>query len=460
MKKYKIVRRTEINKHIHIVNKYDAYIAFLDTMIQDENCNEEKLQKYNELIDDLMFKRDEYINKILGVSSIERAYMMSGNKKLLELGEVMNEVLNFFENNTSFSLDTIKRRIEHNLVDVSIVEKFPDNPTGQGYYDSTFGEMAIREDKIKSDDIKFLIRHELTHVLGNQMVNGVKVSGYSKAYGGDSISLIHVNKKEKFLNSLHRVFAGNISKESKYVQFNEACVEMFALKDVPLQSKSMFNYWCINKNLYTNFREGCYYIFNSNFVREIMIASGVNESELFDGLFDYKSSKKVIKKIGGRTFRKIAGNMDKLYGELKEYNNVLDEIFDKYYKEDMADVIKSVFECCTAEEIEKIDDVRKKAEKRMSLIEKMIIDKLLIKRLKKLDGEEKKSLLEEFSKFVVFERDYFEKVSGFKVSIDDGNDTHRWIEKYRVDSCKKIDGEEIKDSDKENVVKQENREDI
>lgn len=457
MKKYKIIKREELNKHRHIINKYNAYITLLEKMIQDGNCNEEKFQKYNDLIVHLMNKREEYISKILGISAIEMAYASSGNEKFFELGEVMNEIFEFFENNTSFSIDTIKQIIGQNLIDVSIVEKFPDNPTGQGYYNSAFGEMAIRADQINSDEIKFLIRHELTHVLGTQVVNGVEVSGYSKKYGDDSIALISSNKKDGIFSRLNSVFARFFSKKSKYMQFNEACVEMFAVKDVPLQNKSMYDIWYINKGLNTNLPEGSFYIFNSNFVREMMIASGVSESELFEGLFDYKSSEKVMKKMGGRTFKEIAYNMDKLYEELKGYNDVIEDIFDKYYEENMEGGVEKIFEYCTDEEIGKRDTARDQVEKRMSLIEKMIIDKVLVKRLKKLDGEERKRVLEEFCGFIVCERDYFEKVTGFESKMNVENDEQGWIDRYRVDICKVNDGENV---DRGNVVGDGDRDDI
>ena len=140
------------------------------------------------------------------------------------------------------------------------------------------------------------------------------------------------------------------NKQKKNNQFNEACVEMFAHKDVPLQTKSTYSIWFFEKNLNTNFSTGSFYIYNANFVREMIIAAGISEDELFKGLFDYKSSEKVMKKFGNKTFKTISNNMEKLYSKLNIYNTFIEGLFDKYYDSSMQEE-DEIFKLCTTDEI-------------------------------------------------------------------------------------------------------------
>ena len=56
-------------------------------------------------------------------------------------------------------------------------------------------------------------------------------------------------------------------------------------------------------------------------------------------------------------------------------------------------------------------------EQNISTMEKMIIDKILLPRLSKINEDEKRNLLAEYSKFLMLSKDYLQEKTGINVMI-------------------------------------------
>ena len=54
-------------------------------------------------------------------------------------------------------------------------------------------------------------------------------------------------------------------------------------------------------------------------------------------------------------------------------------------------------------------------EQNISTMEKMIIDKILLPRLSKINENEKKNFIAEYSKYLMLSRDYLQEKTGFKI---------------------------------------------
>jgi len=295
--------------------------------------------------------------------------------------------------------------------------------------------MEILENKINSDEMKYLLKHEFTHVLGTQLKGDMVYSGYSRSY--DECGHIMAGMNDDIFSMLKRTIFRKLKINKRYEQFNEACVDMFALKEDKEEIKSVSSLWNLDYELYTNVNISSYYVFNSQFVNQMTIGSKVSKNELFEGLFDYKKSNEVIRKFGTRNFKKLAKDMDILVEELNEYSNVYDNILDKYYDEENNVVTKSnALKKCSASEIEKIEKSKSKVENRISKIEKTIIDKMLLKNISKMDESQRKKVLEEYSKFIIKEKEYFEKTTGFSYKKTADENRNTWEDSIKVDLSK------------------------
>lgn len=87
----------------------------------------------------------------------------------------------------------------------------------------------------------------------------------------------------------------------------------------------------------------------------------------------------------------------------------------------------------------------------------MIIDKILLPRLKRLPMDKKQSLLEEYSMFLISEREYFVQKTGYKAVTANTPQTSEWFKHYDVEQL--LIAENAKE-DSSNTKKLEKNHDI
>ncbi|MBQ3414293.1 MAG: hypothetical protein IJH39_02890 [Clostridia bacterium] len=466
--KYKVKQITnrkienDVEKTKILLKKYEFYTKYLENILYKNEPGSEKYEKIYNLKFDLDMKRENLINEKLNLSALRRSYEWAEDKddRIFDVAEVMDEVFEFFEKNTKLTKDEVNNIVEKNLMEVAIYDEFKDNPYGIGFFDMAFGELAIKAKEIKGD-LKYLLRHEFTHLLGTKIHKNVKISGYSKepvhySENGTELSMVSSNT---FLNSLKKLFSKNKIEEKQNEQFNEALVDMFASKDKEFKEYNMNSLIGIDMNIYSNLNRGSCYIFNSNLVRQMIIARGVEEEKVFEGLFDEKCSKKVIKNFKPKIFKKISKSMDNINQYLTDYMNISDDLYEKHYEEN--DMEFDYRERCSKEELEKENKEKNKFMNEISKTERTIIDEILLPRIRKIGDKEKTKVLQDYSKFIINERDYFSKMTGFEfITKDTKKEENKFLENlkientsklYEIDESQKIGLEE--DKDKQEITK-------
>lgn len=184
--------------------------------------------------------------------------------------------------------------------------------------------------------------------------------------------------------------------------FNESAVEMFVAQDEEYREEKVLNYK-INTNQDLN--EGIYCL-NSNLIHQMLIARGISEEEFYKGLYNYKISKQIMGKFKKGTFKKLSSNMDTIFEELKNYYNIEDKIYKIEESNNSAD---------TSQLKNEMNKHKSKLENTVSSSERMIIDKILLPRLKRVPLNEKQKLLDEYYKFIISEREYFKSKTNYQV---------------------------------------------
>lgn len=418
MKKYRIksqIKCEDMSK-IEIAKrelaKYEFLSKYLERVISKKemqpNFDTYKLFEAQCKIDG---KIDEIKKKYLTLGSLKMSYEMFGNKNIFNVADVIGRIYDFFEENTEFSREYIIEKIDESIFTVEIYKEFENNPYGCGFFDSDFGELAVKESQINKEDFEKLLRHEITHVLGHDNIKKYSISGYAIRPKFQDIS--NNNKINSILNWIKNKLKINETREQN-VQFNEACVEMFAHKDQKLEQKNLKKIWGIDVDVYTNFSKGSFYLFNANLVRQMIIANGVSENDLYKGLFNYKHAEKVIKKFKRKTFKKISVGMDEIYESLSALGNT-----DVDSKEE-----KIAIEVC---------------KESISKVEKTIIDEILLPKISKISNSEKDELLEKYYKFIIFSKDYFIEKTGFNLAPKDvHSETQNYKDKLHVEPAMKI----------------------
>ena len=283
---------------------------------------------------------------------------------------------------------------------------------GVGCFDSVFKELLIKSSEINSGELKKLLIHEFTHLLGNLELKNGHITGYSSdPYYDYNDSQKMTNFSNNFFMNLIRAIIKKQGLKTEHVQFNEACVEMFTRDDEPLEEKSLKDCWNMDISLYTNFSVGSLYIFNANLVRQMITAQGIAVDDLFDGLFDYQHAKNVMKRFGKKKFDTMSKGMDRIY-------------------ERVSDVSKTSYG--SKEERVCLD----KLEAEISIEEKFIIDQILLPKLAKMKGNDKQNVLNEYYKYIMFEQEYFVEKTGFVPSRKiQSSEERKFKEGLYVEAC-------------------------
>lgn len=382
-----------------------------------DNMNKrEYTEKEKELLAELEAK-GEYDSELDSIFCEFRAIELHfdlGDKRVLKLIKPFRKAVDYIESHSRLTREEILQRVNNVIQYIEIVKEYKDDPTGVGYVDGLFGGLSLREDVLDDEEYLYkFIRHEMTHMMGERYVKKVlnnrpiKISGYSAED-------VYSKKKE----------APN---ENEY--FNESVVEMFIAQDNEYEKIDVLGY-----EIHTNQEndDGLYTI-NGNLIRQMIIARGIAEEELFNGLFDYNYSKDIIKRINRvpilGPFKKISKNMDDIF------NGVLD-VYDKLDKNE--------------------DDSKEKGilDEKISQTERIIIDRLLCPSIRNLDETERQQLLSRYYPFIISEKEYFISKTNFRPRITNGESTNV-IEHIDVPPLEGIGSE--KNRENSNNRKKDNR---
>lgn len=462
-KKYKIneIKNRKINSEVErtklLIKRYEVWEKYLKSIL--ENPNKKSSINYDELYylqGNLEYKKESLIDQKLKFLGLRMGYGYEDDIKrddrYFDIANVLDGVIDFFVQNTSMKRDEIEGIIDQRLVEVVIFDEFEDNKYGIGYFSSDFGELAVKSNEINGE-LADLLKHELTHVLGTKIKRRVEISGYQKKdlnlrdEGNLEITEVSSNPLIKYIRNMFG--KQNVGKQN--TQFNEALVEMFASKGKEYKEYNMNSLIGIDMKLYSNLKRGSCYIYNSNLVRQMLIARGIDEEEAFTGLFDEKCANNTVKKFKSKIFKKISKKMDEIFQNLENYMDISDEIYDKYYEE--SDNEFDHREKCSKEELEKENIAKHKFMQGISNTEKIIIDEILLPRIKKMKNAEREKVLQDYSKFIINEKKYFTQVTGFEfITQTEENEKQEFIEnlKFRDDN-------DLSQNQKENQRKCENK---
>ncbi len=389
-----------------------------------EKDDEKEYQEYLEEVKKYENRIQEEENWELntGIKAIDRTYIF--NKRVEALIEPFYKSIAYIEAHVDLTEDEIKNYINENIWEIELKEGYPDNPTGVGYVDNVFNILSININvlKEKPEYIEKFIRHEMTHMIGRALIKPflrkrpILISGYSR----------------------EDIF--NFEKETKENEaFNEATVEMFVSQDEEYREERVLDF-IINTNQDLN---GGIYCLNSNLIHQMLIAQGIDKQDFFQGLYDYKTSKKMIGKFKKYTFKKLSSNMDKIFEELNDYYDIDGAIYE---------IQKENPEANMSEQEKQLDEHKQRLETMVSTSERMIIDKILLPRLKKMNASERQELLSEYDKFIISEREYFKEKTNYKSVIVAKKQEEPWLQHVNVETI------DVKLTEMENRVKQEKRE--
>lgn len=338
-----------------------------------------------------------------GINALDKTFLF--DKRVEMLVSIFNDVILFMEQHTSLSREEILEKINSKIYEIELADGYEDNPYGIGCVDNIFCILSINE-KILTEEPKVIyefIRHEVTHMLSGEMV---------KKFWRKRTTLVSGYLREAVLEfSAERPVKENES-------FNEAVVEMFAYQDEEYRNENVFGY-----TIYTNqnLNEG-YYCINSNIIRQMMLAKGVDKATLFKGLYDRKTAKKVEGKFNKKIFKQLSKNMDSISQGISDYWKLDDASGDEPNRQ------------------EKIDEKKKDIINKIKEAERTVIDKILVPNLRGLSPEKREKLLSEYDKFLVCERDYFRQRTNYMaISHPNKHKDTSWIQRVEVNPKEILD---------------------
>ena len=294
----------------------------------------------------------------------------SRDKRVLKLIMPLRAAIDYIASHSNIPKEDIIEKVNEIISYIDIVKEYKDNPNGIGYVDGFMFGLSLKEDVIDDEMLLYeFLRHELTHIMGETYINKMfkkfpyKVSGYT----------------------LEDVFSEDETpyKENEY--FNESAVEMFVAQDDEFRVINAFGI-----DIYTNqYNDEGLYSINGNLLRQMLLARGVSEEDLFCGLFDYNDAKRVIGRLDRslfkRNFKRVSKNMDQIAEDILSITDVDEE-------RDLVEGIKS-----------KIGET-----------EMLIIDNFLCPSLRGLSEESRQEVLDNYYKVIMCERDYFATKTNYR----------------------------------------------
>lgn len=382
----------------------------------DEEEYKRIIAEYKQSIRDDIYDEEDFRTLETGIKALDITF--SFDSRVEELEKPFLDAIAFMKNNTDLSQDEILKRINSKISTIELVDHYEEKPSGVGYVDNIFHLLSVNIKRLKSEPevVCDFIRHEMTHMLSGEIVKKgwhrrpILISGYSKE------DVFDFSKEEP-------------PKENE--NFNEAVVEMFVYQNEAYRTENAYGF-----NIYTNqdFNEG-YYCINSNLIRQMMLARGINQKTLFQGLYNKKTAHKVEKKFNRKLFQKLSANMD----------DIADGILDYCRLDDLIEEDKENRNLCRESEQTKLAIVDKIKES-----EKIIIDHILVPRLKRLSPEKRESLLAEYIQYVICEKDYFKQRTHYQaVSSSNKNRNQNakpWIQKVNINRTTELRNIPLKNS--------------
>ena len=252
------------------------------------------------------------------------------------------------------------------------------------------------------------------------------VSGYNMSYSPEMINKLEIISKNPITKLVRKIFY----KEDNNVQFNEACVEIFSN-----QYEKFEQYEGEIAQIYTNIKSG--YFYNANLVRQMLLAKGIPEKEMFEGLFNYRKANGLIGKFNKKTFRKISKGMDEIFELLNKKNDTWNELDDKIEELDIPDeILKEAIEENPELRKFKSDILRYRniTKNKISEMEELIIDKILIPSLQGMNEDKKQNILKEYAKFVMLSMEYLQEKTGIKITDENpGDDKEKIMKKLSAE---------------------------
>lgn len=341
-----------------------------------------------------------------GIHGLDMAYFC--DKRVGKLVEPFKKAIYFMKAHTTLTEEQILDRINRTIQYVELKDGYKDNPNGIGYVDGIFNILSVNVKILERepDEVDEFLRHEMTHMLGNILKRTflrkepILISGYSK----------------------ENIFAKNAEKVKKINKsFNEASVEMFLYQDNSYKEHKIFGEIPIHTN--QDFNEG-YYCVNSNLIHQMILARGIEEQEFFEGLYNDNKAQKNVRKFSKRLFRKISENMDKITDDIDTYYDADDRIYDREQ---------------TGEKDPFLQDEKQKSnaskdfKRRVSELERIMVDKLLLPRLRKVSKNEKQILLDKYFQFIIFEKEYFKQKTGYQMIEKARKEGDSWFKHVDVE---------------------------
>lgn len=371
----------------------------------EEEFDEEEyrriIEEYENSLEEYDDFEDDFRDLNTGICALDRTYIF--DKRVEKLVDIFDEAISFIEEHTDLPRDEIINRINSKIIEIELADGYKDNQYGIGNVDNVFNILSVNVNILEEDKeiIYEFIRHEMTHMLSGELVKKfwqkrpTLISGYSR----EDVFDFEIEEPKK---------------ENEY--FNEAVVEMFAYQDEDYREEEAFGH-----TVYTNqdFNEG-YYAINSNIIRQMMLARGIDKNTLFRGLYDRNTARKVEKSFDRKVFKELSRNMDDISNGIYEYWSLEDSEEDGKENQELDS---------------KIQGKKRLITDKIKSSEKMVIDKILMPRLNKLSPEKREELLSEYDKFLICERDYFRQRTHYQaVAKPVGrNDDKPWLKRVEVD---------------------------
>lgn len=356
-----------------------------------------------------------------GIKAIDRTYIF--DRRVEALTDAFNKAIDYIEAHTDLTKDEIRNCVNENIWEIELKEGYSEDPNGIGYVDNVFNLLSVNINVLKEEPeyVEKFIRHEMTHMIGRAFIKQlfkhrpILVSGYSRE---DVFDFETENKNNE--------------------SFNEAAVEMFVAQDEEYREEKVLDF-TINTNQDLN---GGLYCLNSNLIHQMLIARGIDEQDFFKGLYDYKTSKKMIGKFKKSTFKELSSNMDCIFEELNGYYDMEDEVYELQKENEEADV---------SQQEKQMDEHKQKLESVVSSSERMIIDKILLPRLRRLNSSERQAVLSEYDKFIISEREYFKEKTNYKAVVLTKKQEEPWLQHVDVEPL------DVKTTARENGLKREKK---
>ena len=179
----------------------------------------------------------------------------------------------------------------------------------------------------------------------------------------------------------------------------------------------------------------------------MLLARGTSEKEMFNGLFDYKKANKLIGKFNKKIFRELSDGMNETFELLNQKRGMWSKFDKKIDELNIANITSQDELNKIIEENTELKEIKRNIlkngdtmENKISTMEKMIIDKILLPRLSKINEDEKRNLLVEYSKFLMLSKDYLQEKTGIKIiDKNPNNERERFIQGLQVEPTSEND---------------------